>query len=217
MTPAPHLSFGLALTACAGFADAVGFIVLGGHYVSFMSGNTTQLGDAFAAGAWSAASLAGALVALFFGGSFGGSLLALIAGPRWGSAAVTLLVFATLALTLGLAWAGVAPASTMLVLAAGAGAQNAILPSTGSVRLGTTFVTGTLFNAGLDLARALRGFAPPWRWAQHLLVWGSLMLGAVAGSAVFTQAGVWSLFVPAAIYLCFAAAFVLRPPSMVIR
>ena len=216
MTPTPQLSLGLLLTAAAGFADVVGFIELGGHFTSFMSGNTTQLGDALANGAWPVAMLTASLLALFFIGSVAASLLALLAGPRWGSAAVTGLVLASFAATLGLAYAGFPPGQFMLILAAGAGAQNAILPSTGSVRLGTTFVTGTLFMAGQDLARALRGLAPPWRWAQHALVWASLLLGGLLGAWGYGLAGVNALLAPVVVYLGFLVAFMVRRPGKVV-
>lgn len=216
MTPAPQLSLGLLLTAAAGFADVVGFIELGGHFTSFMSGNTTQLGDGLMQGNWPVALLTGSLVALFFLGSVLGSLLALLAGARWGSAAVTALVLASFAATLALAATGLPASQFMLMLAAGAGAQNAILPSTGSVRLGTTFVTGTLFGAGQDLARALRGLAPPWRWAQHMLVWASLLLGGVLGAWGYGLAGVNALAAPALVYLGFLLAFLVRWPMTVI-
>ena len=216
MTPTPQLSLGLLLTAAAGFADVVGFIELGGHFTSFMSGNTTQLGDALAQGGWPVAQLTASLVALFFLGSVFGSLLALVAGPRWGSSAVTGLVVVSFAATLGLAFAGFPPGQFMLILAAGAGAQNAILPSTGSVRLGATFVTGTLFAAGQDLARALRGLAPPWRWAQHALVWASLLLGGLLGAWGYGLAGVNALLAPGVVYLGFLVAFLARRPAKVV-
>lgn len=215
MTPTPQLSLGLLLTASAGFADVVSFIELGGHFTSFVSGNTTQLGDALAMGAWPVAVLTGSLVLLFFLGSVAGSLLALLAGPRWGAGAVTALVVAGFGATLAMAFAGFPPSQFMLALSAGAGAQNAILPSTGSVRLGTTFVTGTLFGAGQDLARALRGVAPPWRWAQHLLVWFSLLLGGLLGGLGYAMAGINALLVPAIIYVGFLIAFIVRRPAAV--
>jgi uncharacterized membrane protein YoaK (UPF0700 family) len=214
MTPAPQLSLGLLLTAAAGFVDVVGFIELGGYFISFMSGNITQLGDALAHGVWPVALLTGSLVALFFLGSLAGSLLALWGGPRWGSSAVTALVLASFALTLLLALAGGTPRQFMLVLAGGAGAQNAILPA-GSVRLGATFVTGTLFAAGQDLARALHGLAPPWRWAQHMLVWAALLLGGLLGGLGYGVAGLNILLVPGAIYLVLLIVFLLRPPQRI--
>ena len=216
MTPTPQLSLGLLLTASAGFADVVSFIELGGHFTSFMSGNTTQLGDALALGHGSVALLTAALVLLFFTGSVLASLLALLAGRRWGSSAVTAMVLIAFAVTLWLAALGLPPGQFMLILAASAGAQNAILPSTGSVRLGTTFVTGTLFLAGQDLALALRGLAPPWRWAQHGLVWASLLLGGLLGGYGYAQLGIYALLVPALVYLGFLIAFIARRPAKVI-
>lgn len=217
MTPVPQLSLGLLLTASAGFADVVSFIELGGHFTSFVSGNTTQLGDALALGVWPVALLTGSLVGLFFIGSVLGSLLAILAGPRWGSGAVTGLVLLGFGITLALAYAGFPPDQFMLALAAAAGAQNAILPSTGSVRLGTTFVTGTLFGAGQDLARALRGLAPPWRWAQHMLVWASLLLGGMLGGLGYAMVGgINALLLPALVYVGFLLAFIFRRPSNVI-
>lgn len=216
MTPTPQLSLGLLLTAAAGFADAIGFIVLGGHYTSFMSGNTTQLGDALVQGLWEPALLAGSLVVLFFIGGVVGSLSALIAGPRWGSAAASALVTLAFSVTLALAAMGFASNQVMLILAAGAGAQNAILASTGSVRLGATFVTGTLFAAGQDLARALRHLAPPWRWAQHLLVWLSLLAGAMLGALGYGLMGINALLAPTLLYLAFFVAFILRRPGNII-
>lgn len=215
MTPTPQLSLGLLLTGAAGFVDVVGFIELGGHFTSFMSGNITQLGDALALTAWPVARITASLVTLFLVGSFAGSMLGLMAGPRWGPAAVTGFVVATFVLTLVLAFMGVSPNQFMLVMAAGAGAQNAILPSTGSVRLGATFVTGTLFAVGQDLARALRKLAPPWRWVQHMLVWISLLLGGLLGGLGYRVFGINALLVPGALYLGLLAAFVLRPQGKV--
>ena len=215
MTPTPHLTLGLLLTAAAGFSDVVSFIELGGHFTSFVSGNTTQLGDALALGAWPVAVLTASLVGLFFAGSLLGSLLALLAGPRWGSALVTALVLLSFVATLVGAALGLPPRQFMLFLAAGAGAQNAILPSTGAARLGTTFVTGTLFAAGQDLARALRGLAPPWRWVQHLLVWFSLLLGGLLGGLGYAALGLNALLVPGLVYLGFCIAFLLRRPAKV--
>ncbi len=216
MTPTPQLSVGLLLTAAAGFADTIGFIELGGSYTSFMSGNTTQLGNALASGTLPVALHTASLIGLFFLGGLIGSLLAQFAGRRWGAAATTAFVLLSFGATLLLASLGYPPTQFMLSLAAAAGAQNAILPSTGSVRLGATFVTGTLFNAADDLARALRGNAPPWRWAQHLLVWGSLLFGALLGGLVYAQLGLNALLVPALLYCGFLIAFLLSRPANVI-
>lgn len=213
MTPARTLSLGLLLTATAGFVDAVGFIVLGGLYTSFMSGNTTQLGAGLAHGLGPALILPASLIALFFGGSFVGSLVAQ-SSSRWGSPATLALVVLAIALTLGLHFWGFPPGQSMLALAFGAGAQNAVLQPIGAARLGTTFVTGTLFAAGQDLARATAGKAPPWRWLQHLLVWAALCAGALAGALAFTQWGMDTLIGPGALYLCCVLWFIAVRPRL---
>ncbi|MDB5585879.1 MAG: hypothetical protein JWP26_849 [Devosia sp.] len=211
MTPAPKLSLGLLLTAAAGFIDAIGFIKLGGFYTSFMSGNTTQLGDALVNGVWSVALLTASLVLLFFLGSFAGSALALTS-RHWGPVLTLALVLLALVTALSLTLAGYPASQAMLALAIAAGAQNAVLLSEGSVRLGATFVTGTLFVAGQDLARALRHEAPPWRWAQHLLVWASLLAGAAFGALGYRTLDIYALALPLAVYTAFLLGFALLGP-----
>ena len=147
MTPARHLVLGMVLTGAAGFVDAIGFIELGGFFTSFMSGNTTQGGAALINGAWPVVGLTLSLVVLFFIGSVLGNLLA-FSNMRWGPAAVSGGVALGVTGALVLVLLGHPPGQSMLVLAAAAGAQNAILPMRGAVRQGATFVTGTLSVAG---------------------------------------------------------------------
>ena len=210
MTPAPYLSLGLALTAAAGMIDVVGFIELGGFYTSFMSGNTTQLGAGLAH-MGPALMLPAGLVAMFVTGSFVGSLVSSI-GHRQGRIGVLAIVIAGLLLSMTLHANGFSAAQAMLALAVAAGAQNAVLPQTGAARLGATFVTGTLFAAGQDMARAVRREAPPWRWVQHMLVWASLLLGATIGAFAYQQWQVGALMVPGAIYLAFFVGYLVRTP-----
>jgi len=202
MTPARHLISGILLTGAAGFVDAVGFIELGGYFVSFMSGNTTQGGAALVAGAYPVFGLTMALVLLFFIGSVIGAALA-FSNLRWGPAAVSGAVFLGVSVTMALVLAGVPTSVAMLVLAASAGAQNAILPMRSTVRLGATFVTGTLYTAGQELALALQGKVPPWRWLQHLGIWFGLLGGATLGAFAYHSVGIHALFVPIAIYAAF--------------
>jgi uncharacterized membrane protein YoaK (UPF0700 family) len=48
------------LSALAGYVDAIGFIKLGGFFVSFMSGNSTRLGVGLAHGSHHATGVAAA-------------------------------------------------------------------------------------------------------------------------------------------------------------
>ncbi|MBF0678369.1 MAG: DUF1275 domain-containing protein [Devosia sp.] len=203
MTPTRHLFLGMVLTGAAGFVDAIGFIELGGYFTSFMSGNTTQGGTGLVNGEWPVVVLTLCLVGLFFLGSVAGNLLALFS-LRWGPAAVSGFVAIGVGLALVLVLLGIDQRQAMLFLALAAGAQNAILPMRGAVRLGATFVTGTLYVAGQDLALALRGKVPRWRWLQHLVIWLGLLGGAILGALLYRFLGIQALLLPAATYLAFA-------------
>ena len=70
-----NLALACALSALAGYVDGIGYLHLGGLFVSFMSGNSTRLGVSLAAGHWSNATEAIGLIALFVVGAAGGSLI----------------------------------------------------------------------------------------------------------------------------------------------
>jgi len=212
MTPAGKLGLGLLLTAAAGFLDAVGFVELNGLYTSFMSGNTTQLGIHLGEGLLSALPLPAALLSFFFFGSFAGSVIAL-SNARFGGAFVLLTVCALLVLAFAMRIAGISPEAALLPLAIATGAQNAAIAPAGAARLGATYVTGTLFSAGQDLARAMFRCAPPWRFTQHLAVWISLLLGALCGGELHLLWSYWSLLVPLAIYLICLLITLRRAPA----
>lgn len=216
MTPARHLFLGLMLTAAAGMTDVVGFIELGGFYTSFMSGNTTQLGAGLLAPSPHLL-LPATLVFMFFAGSFAGGWLAMIDEKR-GPVAVLCFVLGVMTLTFTLHLFGVSPPLALLPLALGAGAQNAVMPQRGAARLGTTFVSGTLYAAGLDLARAVRRQAPAMRWFQHVMVWLALCAGALIGAIAYHWLGLAALVLPGAIYLLFLVGYlVLTNPRVLAR
>jgi len=198
------------LAGLAGYVDSLGFLHLGGVFVSFMSGNTTQLGTALAGQpgpqglvlVWFPA----ILIVLFFSGAFFGTL-AVRAYGRWGSLYVMASVVAILLLVGVLRREGALLVQPVLLLAAAMGAQNAAVQPIGAARLGVTYVTGTLFNAAADLACSLRGETPKWRWMQHVAVWLSLMLGAVGGGLGHYFIGLDALFVPAAMIVGVMVAY----------
>lgn len=68
----------MSLSALAGYIDALGFLSLGGLFVSFMSGNTTRLAAGVAEGvlngAWLHAALAVLIIVLFVLGVVAGRL-----------------------------------------------------------------------------------------------------------------------------------------------
>ena len=66
----------LLLAGLAGYVDSLGFLHLGGVFVSFMSGNSTRFAASVAEGQWPAAAHLAAILGLFVLGSFAGALVA---------------------------------------------------------------------------------------------------------------------------------------------
>src|SRR3977135_1944344 len=71
-----NIALACALSGLAGYVDAIGFLHLGGLFVSFMSGNSTRMGVSLAEGHWQNAAVALGLSVLFVIGAAAGSLIA---------------------------------------------------------------------------------------------------------------------------------------------
>ena len=180
-----------ALSALAGYVDAIGFLHLGGLFVSFMSGNSTRMGVSLAEGQWWSALESLALIALFVVGAGAGSLMVLGRGtnrqPWVLLAEALLLAAAALGYALGLSRVAV----TAIVLAMGL--ENAVFQIHGGGGLGLTYVTGALVKVGQLAAVALTGGAR-WGWVPNLLLWAALVAGALCGAAAYhwiNLAAIW--------------------------
>jgi uncharacterized membrane protein YoaK (UPF0700 family) len=173
-----------ALSALAGYVDGLGFLYLGGMFVSFMSGNSTRMGVDLARGQFDAAAEAFGLIALFVAGAACGSLIVrtlsafrqcwilLIEG--------VLLAGAALCYRLGV------PAIAIAAIVVAMGLENAVFQIEGGGGLGLTYVTGALVKVGQHLAIALTG-GPRFGWVSNLLLWASLVIGSIAGAFAFLQ------------------------------
>lgn len=188
------------LTMLAGFVDATGFVYLGGFFVSFMSGNSTRL--AVGAATWSQdAVTAGGLIASFVAGVVAGSLTGAWAGA-WRRGVVLMLVAALLVAAVAcdaLGWRAGAAAAMALAM----GAENAVFERDGEVRIGLTYMTGTLVKIGQRIAQALRGGAR-FAWWPHFLMWAGLVAGAVTGAALYRYFGIANLLCGAVAALALA-------------
>jgi len=180
-----------ALSALAGYVDAIGFLHLGGLFVSFMSGNSTRMGVSLAEGQWLSAAEALGLIALFVIGAAAGSLIVLGRGANrqpW-LLLVEALLLAAAALCYAFGLSNVAVAAIVLAM----GTENAVFQIDGGAGLGLTYVTGALVKVGQLVAAAMTGGAR-WDWAPNLLLWAAMVAGSLCGALAYhwiNLAAIW--------------------------
>lgn len=186
-----HRIMAVSMALLAGYVDALGFLKLQGYFVSFMSGNSTQLGVNLGRGP-AETLLPAILIASFVAGVVLGSLASHLL-PRWNRAATLGLVAALLALAAGLNW--VFPSNWVaMTLAIAMGAENTVFERDGEVSVGVTYMTGTLVKVGQRIVTAiLGGDRTAWLW--YLLLWLGLVVGAMIGALVYRRIelnGLWA-------------------------
>lgn len=182
------------LSGLAGFVDAIGFISLGGFFVSFMSGNTTRMAVGLAEGVQAAAIAAG-LIGLFVLGVMAGTLVNRHA-KRQRAAKVLALVAMLLVVAALCGMAGFLPGAAA-AMALAMGAENAVFERDGEVHVGLTYMTGTLVKLGQNLTTALTG-GDGRKWRSYLLLWLGLAAGAVLGALVWPHMGLNALWLASA-------------------
>jgi uncharacterized membrane protein YoaK (UPF0700 family) len=189
----------LGLAGLAGLVDATGFVVAGGYFTSFMSGNTTRMGvelverPALALaplaliGCFLAGVVLGALTGRHFAGRHKRVLLGVVAGVLGAGA--------------GLLAAG-QPIPFLGLSALAMGLANNVFVRDGEVTVGVTYMTGALVRFGQGIAaRLARQPLPATR--GYGLLWSALAVGAAVGG------GLCVLAPTAAAAASFAAALAL--------
>ena len=184
-----NIALACALSALAGYVDAIGYLQLGGLFVSFMSGNSTRMGVALAHAQWQTAAEALGLIALFVTGAAVGSLIVLRAHrqPLVLLAEALLLGAAAVAYTFG------QPSLAVAAIVLAMGLENAVFQIHGGAGLGLTYVTGALVKVGQLVAKALTGGAR-WAWTPNLMLWAALVAGSVLGALAYAWinlAAIW--------------------------
>lgn len=185
-----HWVLAVCLASLAGYVDAIGFLKLGGLFVSFMSGNSTRMAVGLTTHSEIAAVAAG-LIGAFLLGVVLGALVA-HAARRWRKPVVLVFVGALLALAAGLDRLGDDRWSP-LTMALAMGAMNCVFQRNGEVSIGVTYMTGTLVKLGQRLAGALVG-GERFAWVPYLLLWCGLVAGALAGASLYPLIGTDSLW-----------------------
>lgn len=196
----------LLLALIAGCVDAVGFLQLGGFFVSFMSGNSTRLGIGLGSSYWREAALAAGLVSTFVGGV----ALGCIAGRRFGARrrAGLLLLEALLLSVAGTFHHFGYPGGGTVPMVLAMGIANAVFEQGGDVRFGVTYMTGSLVRVGQRIAAVAEGGSRD-AWKPYAALWLALVMGAAFGAASWRLAGGQILWAPAALLV--VMALVSRP------
>lgn len=176
--------------AIAGYVDAIGFLVTGGFFVSFMSGNSTRMAIGLADGSANAA-FAALLLMTFVAGVVFGALVGRLAKARR-RPAVLLLVTMLLAAAATLNLLG-ADRIAIIPMVLAMGAENTVFAEDGEVRIGLTYMTGTLVKLGKRITAALLG-GDRLGWMPYLLLWLGLLTGAVLGALMYQSIGVHALW-----------------------
>jgi uncharacterized membrane protein YoaK (UPF0700 family) len=197
-----NIALACALSALAGYVDGIGYLHLGGLFVSFMSGNSTRLGVSLADGHFAAAAEALGLIALFVAGAAVGSLIVLGRG-RYSQCRLLLtegLLLAAAALVHAFGFTNFAIATIVLAM----GLENAVFQIDGGGGLGLTYVTGALVKVGQLMAAALTGGAR-FGWAPNLMLWAALVAGSVAGALAYRWINLAAIWFAAAAALTLSA------------
>lgn len=183
----------------AGFVDSIGFIFLGGVFLSFMSGNTTRIATAAVDGNPDLAWLAGSAVVFFLLGVMEGALVRRLAKRRVRPDQVREVVMINMCVLFTLSALLVlvdAPRAAIIVASLGIGSMNSIFEREGEVSIPLTYMTGTLVKMGQRFVDAFFGGSHR-EWLGHLKMWAGLTTGAFTGALVYRYLGIQSLYVVA--------------------
>lgn len=183
----PKFSTATALTALAGFNDAVGYSALGHLYLSFMSGNSTHLGMSLAGGDWSGILLAGSIILMFVAGTAVGTVI----GDRYPQSVAPRILKTELVIILGAAAGSYlgADAAALIPVAGAMGMQNVLHQVIDGADVGKGFVTGSLFGLGQSLARFVLGRGQGAAAFQYGLSWVSFIAGVSSGALAYGALG----------------------------
>lgn len=173
------LSFNLSFLA--GFIDIMGFVLAGGLFLSFMSGNSTIMVDGVVRmDGYTALRCASAIV-LFVFGSFVGDL----ASSRFKKSIPAVLGIETAVACVVLAASFFVHEWYLFLLLAGMmGMQNSIHINISGVGLTKNFYTGTLQRIGASLSQMVQKKQNGRETRLLAFCWMSLLLGALVGGVL---------------------------------
>ncbi|MCS3531673.1 YoaK family protein [Chryseobacterium sp. JUb7] len=191
----------ILLAFIAGYMDATG-IIRWKTYVSFMSGNTTQLGTALSGQKSEIIVTSAVVIGCFLLGIYAGTCLSL-----WKKVKIRTLPFylvaGILAIYLMISQAyNIPPIPSVAVIGFSMGVMNTIVTSVGSQKVNTDFVTGTLNSLAINTAM-LSMTDDTMEKKQYktniihlLLLWTGFLSGAFSAGILLPLLESWILGIP---------------------
>jgi len=232
----------LLLTFVAGAVDILGYLGIYHIFTAHLTGTTVHLGHDLMQRNWAAATMAGSVVAGFFGGSVAGRA-AIEAGARihfrrvaslnLAAEAVLLAVFVPLS---GIPSSSATPRMCWLlaILAVAMGLQTATLTRIGALTIHTTFVTGMMNKLAQLVSHILFHTYDLWQaensqWRERyrelrhssagqawfvFSIWLLYFVGAIAGTAFYSAIQLNAMYVPAGLLVLTIATDQVKPLSL---
>jgi uncharacterized membrane protein YoaK (UPF0700 family) len=196
------------LAFIAGIVNVVGLLGFQHQAITHLTGNTSLLAAAMAAGDLSATLHFAALIGAFVAGTtLSGFIIqdsTLQLGRRYGVALllVSLLLFASVPLLQH------SSAYGMYAAACACGLQNAMVSTYSGAVVRTTHLSGMFTDLGISFGHALRRLPVDIRRLQLcFLVISGFLCGGVSGTLAFNRFGYSALFVPAVLTAVVALAY----------
>lgn len=194
------------LAFIAGYTDATGLIQWK-TYVSFMSGNTTQLGAAFFSNKYGIIITSLTVVISFVIGIYSGTCLSLWKKCRIKNIAFYIVSGILMVYTLINYYHPIHVIPSVAIISFAMGVMNTIITSVGSLKVNTDFVTGTLNSLAKNTAiftmsndenekRESKANA-----IHLLLLWIGFLCGAAASPLLLYILKNWTLTVPVILLL----------------
>jgi uncharacterized membrane protein YoaK (UPF0700 family) len=210
LLPAKRIALQERLVIClalvAGYIDATGLIKWK-TYVSFMSGNTTQLGTAISADQWVAIITSTTVIGCFVLGIYVGTCLSLWKKLHMRTLSFLMVSGILILYTIADYYFNIDVIPAIAIIGFAMGLMNTLVTAVGNQKVNTDFVTGTLNSlarniAMLSMTKNITERKQYKSNAIHLLfVWIGFLLGAAAAPFTLPFLGAWTLTIPAILLL----------------
>lgn len=139
------------LAFIAGYIDAVG-LIRWKTYVSFMSGNTTQLGIALSTGKPGIITTSIIVISCFLLGIYAGTCLSIWKRFRTQALLIYIVAFIQIIYMAVSYHSAIAPVPSIAIIGFSMGIMNTIVTAVGTQKINTDFITGTLNSLAINTA-----------------------------------------------------------------